>query len=71
MLLRDGERLDILVSARSFLHHQVRSMAGSLAEVGLAKWTPDELARRLAATDRTLCGPQAPPQGLTFMSVDY
>jgi tRNA pseudouridine38-40 synthase len=70
-VLRNGEALEIHVSARSFLHHQVRSMAGSLVQVGWGKWTPDEVKRRLAARDRALCGPQAPAMGLYFMSVDY
>ncbi len=70
-VIRSGERLDMHVSARSFLHHQVRSMAGSLAQVGLGKWTPDEVKSRLEAKDRAMCGPQAPAMGLFFVRVDY
>jgi tRNA pseudouridine38-40 synthase len=70
-VLRTGTGIEIHVSARSFLHHQVRSMAGSLVEVGLGKWQPDEVARRLAARDRARCGPQAPAMGLYFLKVEY
>jgi len=68
---RRGEDVEIHASARSFLHHQVRSMVGSLALVGDGKWTADDLARALAAKDRTACGPVAPPDGLYLVRVDY
>jgi tRNA pseudouridine38-40 synthase len=68
---RSGDELRVEASARSFLHHQVRSMVGSLALVGEGKWTPDELGRALAARDRTACGPVAPPDGLYLVRVDY
>jgi tRNA pseudouridine38-40 synthase len=68
---RDGDNVTIEVSARSFLHNQVRSMVGSLALVGDAKWTADELAAALAARDRTACGQVAPPEGLYLVRVDY
>jgi tRNA pseudouridine38-40 synthase len=68
---RDGEQIRISVSARSFLHHQVRSMVGSLAFVGEGKWSADDLTRALAARDRTACAPVAPPEGLYLVSVDY
>ncbi len=68
---RVGDEIRIGASARSFLHHQVRSMAGSLAWVGEGRWSPDDLAAALAARDRTACGPVAPPEGLYLMSVDY
>jgi tRNA pseudouridine38-40 synthase len=58
-------------SARSFLHHQVRSMVGSLKLVGEGKWTEADVARALAARDRTRCGTVAPPDGLTLLRVDY
>ena len=58
-------------AARSFLHRQVRSMVGSLAEVGLGRWTAADLAAALAARDRAACGPVAPAAGLTLISVDY
>jgi tRNA pseudouridine38-40 synthase len=68
---RSGEEVRIHASARSFLHHQVRSMVGSLALVGERKWTADDLARSLAARDRKACGPVAPPDGLYLVRVDY
>jgi tRNA pseudouridine38-40 synthase len=70
-VVRDGEEIRIEASARSFLHTQVRSMVGSLAQVGEGRWSPDELARALAARDRTACGPVAPPDGLYLVRVDY
>jgi len=68
---RDGEEIRIHASARSFLHTQVRSMVGSLALVGEGRWSADDLARALAARDRTACGPVAPPDGLYLVRVDY
>ena len=68
---RRGEMLAVTFAARSFLHRQVRSRVGSLAEVGRGAWTADDLAAALAAADRTACGPVAPPQGLSLMAVDY
>jgi len=70
-VLRDGEEVRVLASARSFLHNQVRSMVGSLVMVGEGKWSADDLAKVLAARDRTACGPLAPPDGLYLMKVDY
>lgn len=68
---RKGEELNVIAIARSFLHNQVRSMVGSLVLVGEGKWTPDDLAKALAARDRTACGPVAPPDGLYLVKVDY
>ena len=68
---RVGARIEIEVSARSFLHNQVRSMAGSLEHVGSGKWQAEDLANALAAKDRTRCGQVAPPQGLYLVAVDY
>jgi tRNA pseudouridine38-40 synthase len=59
------------VRARSFLHHQVRSMVGTLKSVGEGKFPPEHVARILAARDRTSCGPVAPPEGLTLVRVEY
>jgi tRNA pseudouridine38-40 synthase len=67
-------RLDevrIRASARSFLHHQVRSMVGSLVLVGEGRWSAEDLAEALAARDRAACGPVAPPEGLYLLTVDY
>ncbi len=68
---RRSEDIEIHASARSFLHHQVRSMVGSLALVGDGKWTAGDLAGALAAKDRAACGPVAPPDGLFLVRVDY
>ena len=68
---REGEEVRIRAVARSFLHHQVRSMVGSLVHVGEGKWSGDDLAAALAARDRTACGQVAPPQGLYLVRVDY
>lgn len=68
---RDGDEIVCKVSARSFLHHQVRSMVGSLKLVGEGKWRPEELAAALAARNREACGPVAPASGLYLVAVDY
>ena len=68
---RDGENIRVHALARSFLHHQVRSMVGSLALVGEGKWSVADLAQALAAQDRAACGPVAPPDGLYLVSVTY
>jgi tRNA pseudouridine38-40 synthase len=67
----DGKNVNVTVSARSFLHNQVRSMVGSLVHVGEGKWSADDLTRILQARDRTLCGQVAPPDGLYLVKVDY
>jgi tRNA pseudouridine38-40 synthase len=66
-----GEEAHLEFTARSFLHRQVRSMVGSLVQVGLGRWPPERIAEVLAARDRSRCGPVAPPQGLCLMSVAY
>ncbi len=68
---RSGELIEIEVAARSFLHHQVRSMVGCLALVGRGRWTAAELADALAAADRARLGLNAPPDGLYFMEAVY
>jgi tRNA pseudouridine38-40 synthase len=68
---RDGDDVRITASARSFLHHQVRSMVGSLVHVGDGKWRADDLANALAACDRSACGQVAPPHGLYLVRVEY
>jgi tRNA pseudouridine38-40 synthase len=68
---RSGEEIELWFEARSFLHRQVRSMVGSLVEVGLGKMSEGDLAAALAAMDRARCGPVAPPDGLYLMRVDY
>lgn len=68
---RDGEQIHFDVSARSFLHHQVRSMVGSLMMVGRGDWSADDLQRALKAADRQALGLNAPPDGLYFVKADY
>jgi tRNA pseudouridine38-40 synthase len=70
-VVRQGDMIDITVEARSFLHHQVRSIVGSLKLVGEGKWPIGEVKAALLARDRTRCGPVAPPTGLYLMRVDY
>ena len=70
-ITRDGDEIRITAAARSFLQHQVRSMVGSLIHVGEGKWSADDLAKVLAARDRTACGQVAPPHGLYLVKVDY
>ena len=68
---RDGDEVRIAASARSFLHHQVRSMVGSLVHVGEGKWSADDLGAALTARDRAACGQVAPPHGLYLVRVEY
>lgn len=68
---RDGENIAIHAAARSFLHHQVRSMVGCLAMVGMGRWSADDLAQALAAKDRAALALNAPPDGLYFVRADY
>jgi len=68
---RHREEIEVLVRARSFLHHQVRNMVGSLALVGRGKWSADDLQRALEARNRAAGGPTAPPEGLYFLDVKY
>ncbi len=68
---REGDEIRVFASARSFLHHQVRSMVGSLVLVGEGRWSKGDLVAALAARDRTACGPLAPPDGLYLVKVDY
>jgi tRNA pseudouridine38-40 synthase len=68
---RQGDEVDVIAVARSFLHNQVRSMVGSLVHVGEGKWSAGDLAEALAARDRAACGQVAPPQGLYLVRVEY
>jgi tRNA pseudouridine38-40 synthase len=68
---RLGEEVQITCSARSFLHRQVRSIVGSLAEVGLGKWNARDFRAALEAAKRARCGPVAPAAGLYLVAVDY
>jgi len=66
-----GEEIHITAAARSFLHHQVRSMVGCLAMVGRGQWQPDDMRRALEASDRAALGFNAPPHGLYFVEAIY
>jgi tRNA pseudouridine38-40 synthase len=68
---RDGERIVIRVSARSFMHNQVRSIAGSLKLAGEGKWSRGDLRAALEARERSACGPVAPACGLYLVGVGY
>jgi tRNA pseudouridine38-40 synthase len=68
---RAGEDVHVHAGARSFLHHQVRSMVGCLALVGRGQWQPDDIGKALAARDRTALGFNAPPDGLYFVEATY
>ncbi|MGO8800951.1 MAG: tRNA pseudouridine(38-40) synthase TruA [Roseiarcus sp.] len=68
---RDGDLVEMRVSARSFLHRQVRSMVGSLAQVGAGSWSAADLKTALEAADRRRCGQVAPACGLYLMRIDY
>ena len=68
---RVGEEVHIHAAARSFLHHQVRSMVGCLALVGMGRWGVERIAEALAAKDRQALGLNAPPSGLYFVAALY
>ena len=68
---RDGDEIRIRASARSFLHHQVRSMVGTLSLAGSGRWSVGDVRAALEAKDRSRCGPTAPAAGLCFVGVDY
>jgi tRNA pseudouridine38-40 synthase len=68
---REGDTILCDVAARSFLHHQVRSMVGCLVMVGEGKWSGDDLSAALEAKDRAALGFNAPPDGLYFVGAEY
>ncbi len=68
---RDGDEVRVYAEARSFLHHQVRSMVGCLAFVGMGRWREEQVAEALAARDRQELGLNAPPHGLYFVEATY
>ena len=68
---READEVLLEFASRSFLHRQVRSMVGSLVEVGAGRWSADQLQSALEAKDRRRCGQVAPPQGLYLTRVEY
>ena len=68
---REGEEVRLRFASRSFLHRQVRSMTGTLAEVGVGRWSSGDLKAALEARDRKACGPVAPAEGLCLTGVEY
>ncbi|WP_296819013.1 tRNA pseudouridine(38-40) synthase TruA, partial [Brevundimonas sp.] len=68
---REGEEVLLAFVSRSFLHRQVRSMTGTLAEVGVGRWSKADVQAALEAKDRRACGPVAPAHGLYLVGVDY
>jgi tRNA pseudouridine38-40 synthase len=68
---RLGEEIEVTARARSFLHHQVRNMVGTLKLVGEGKWTRDDVMHALGARNRAAAGPTAPAEGLYLMDVRY
>jgi tRNA pseudouridine38-40 synthase len=70
-VVRSGEMVEIFAEARSFLHHQVRNMVGTLKLVGEGRWPESRVADVLAARDRSAAGPTAPPEGLALTAVRY
>jgi tRNA pseudouridine38-40 synthase len=66
-----GDEIHVEAAARSFLHHQVRSMVGCLALVGRNQWQPDDMRKALEARDRAALGLNAPPHGLYFVEAVY
>ncbi|OAN52302.1 tRNA pseudouridine(38,39,40) synthase TruA [Paramagnetospirillum marisnigri] len=68
---RMDTEIRVVAEARSFLHHQVRNMVGTLILVGQGKWSPDDVSRALAARDRVAGGPTAKPDGLYLTGVRY
>lgn len=70
-IFRNGDEIYLQFEARSFLHRQVRSMTGTLAEVGQGRWAVEDVAAALEAKDRAACGPVAPSDGLYLTGVSY
>ena len=70
-LAQVGEEIHVTARARSFLHHQVRNMVGTLKLIGENKWTIDRMEEILAAQNRAAAGPTAPAEGLYLTAVDY
>ena len=70
-VVEDGDGIALIAVSRSFLHHQVRNITGTLVQVGLGKWTLDDVSAALAARHRSAAGPTAPAHGLYLTDVHY
>ncbi len=68
---REGEEIHVTVAAKSFLHHQVRNIVGTLKLVGEGKWDTSDFKAALEACDRSAAGPTAPAHGLYFVGVTF
>jgi tRNA pseudouridine38-40 synthase len=68
---REGDEIRVLARARSFLHHQVRNMVGTLKQTGAGKWAVHDVTRALEARDRRAAAETAPPEGLYLLEVTY
>ncbi len=68
---REGDEIRVVAEARSFLHHQVRNIVGTLKLVGEGRWSRDDVAAAFSARDRAAAGPTAPAEGLYLVRVDY
>jgi tRNA pseudouridine38-40 synthase len=70
-VVRDGEVIEVVTEARSFLHHQVRNLVGTLKLVGEGRWPVARVVAALEAKNRAAAGPTAPPEGLCLIGVGY
>ncbi len=68
---REGDLIEVYVCAKSFLHHMVRNLVGTLKFIGEGKWEPEYIKDIIEAKNRQKAGPTAPPDGLYFLRVDY
>lgn len=69
--IEQGEILDVIFQGRSFMHHQVRNMMGTLIKIGKGKWAPEKIQFLIEKKDRNLAGPTAPAAGLYLEKIDY